>query len=58
MSKLLDIGIIVFCIITCALIIFGLIVILPISAKCQNCTCGAGVLGGTLNVTLGNLTAG
>jgi hypothetical protein len=56
----MDILIIVFCFVTCALIIGGLIVILPISAKCQNCSCNFNTIGGTLNLTdmsgLGNIS--
>jgi hypothetical protein len=59
LSKLTDIFIIVMCLITCAMIIIGLIVILPISAKCQNCSCNYNVTGGTINLTelgVGNLS--
>jgi hypothetical protein len=58
MSRLTDIFIIAMCLITCAMIIIGLIVILPISAKCQNCTCNYNRTGGTLDINLTELGVG
>ena len=58
-SKLTDIFIIAMCLITCAMIIIGLVVIIPIKDKCQNCSCAYNVTGGTINITelgVGNIS--